>query len=227
MDRDRLEAWLDEGLSLDRIGELTGRHPSTVSYWLKKHRLVANGHAKHTSRGPLARAELERLVEAGLSIRQIAEQVERSAATVRYWLAHHGLKTDRTRRREIYDSVRGSDASQVNLACPVHGLTRFRRRVDGGFRCSRCDAQAVSNHRRRAKRTLVDEAGGCCAVCGYDRHVAALQFHHLDPAEKAFALSARGATISLARLRIEAGKCVVLCANCHAEVEAGAASLSK
>jgi hypothetical protein len=30
----------------------------------------------------------------------------------------------------------------------------------------------------------------------------------------------RGITRSLARLRAEAAKCVLLCANCHAEVEA-------
>jgi hypothetical protein len=77
------------------------------------------------------------------------------------------------------------------------------------------------------KKLLVEEAGGCCALCGYRRNQGALQFHHLEPAQKAFALSTRGMTRSLARLRVEAAKCVLLCANCHAEVEAGAASLSK
>jgi hypothetical protein len=51
--------------------------------------------------------------------------------------------------------------------------------------------------------------------------MAALQFHHLDPARKSFALSRNGVTRSLAELRAEAAKCVVLCANCHAEVEVG------
>ena len=79
----------------------------------------------------------------------------------------------------------------------------------------------VAAWRRRAKQVLVREAGGQCHLCGYDRCLAALEFHHLDPREKAFALSLRGVTRSLDALREEAAKCVLLCANCHAEVEVG------
>jgi hypothetical protein len=67
----------------------------------------------------------------------------------------------------------------------------------------------------------VAEAGGQCARCGYDACIAALHFHHLDPATKDFALSNDGVTRSIERARQEAAKCVLLCANCHAEVEAG------
>jgi hypothetical protein len=55
--------------------------------------------------------------------------------------------------------------------------------------------------------------------------VGALHFHHLDPAAKQFGISGRGFTRSLAKMRDEAAKCVLLCSNCHAEVEAGIASL--
>jgi 5-methylcytosine-specific restriction endonuclease McrA len=71
------------------------------------------------------------------------------------------------------------------------------------------------------KRILVGEAGGCCAICGYVGCVAALQFHHRNPSTKLFSLATEGATRSLAKARAEAKKCVLLCANCHAEVEAG------
>jgi hypothetical protein len=47
-----------------------------------------------------------------------------------------------------------------------------------------------------------------------------LHFHHVDPAEKSFAVTmARGK--SLAAYREEAKKCVLVCANCHGEIEAG------
>jgi hypothetical protein len=72
----------------------------------------------------------------------------------------------------------------------------------------------------------VEEAGGACQLCGYDRCIAALGFHHRDPAEKSFALSQRGVARSLATARGEAAKCILLCANCHAEVEAGMRSLA-
>jgi hypothetical protein len=85
--------------------------------------------------------------------------------------------------------------------------------------------EAVSKRRRALKLALVKEAGGCCAICGYAGHVAALEFHHIDPSTKAFGLSVRGITRSLDKLRAEAAKCILLCANCHAEVEAGFTSL--
>jgi hypothetical protein len=89
----------------------------------------------------------------------------------------------------------------------------------------KCRAEAVSRRRRKVKEILVEEAGGKCVLCSYARHSAALQFHHLDPATKSFGLGVRGITRSIARLREEAAKCVLLCANCHAELEAGAVEL--
>lgn len=91
--------------------------------------------------------------------------------------------------------------------------------------CVHCRAEAVSRWRRRAKRTLVDEAGGACAICGYDRCVRALEFHHVDPATKRFGLGSRGLAQAMDKLRAEVAKCVLLCANCHAEVEAGVTRL--
>ncbi len=79
----------------------------------------------------------------------------------------------------------------------------------------------MAERRRRVKAELVAEAGGRCAVCGYNRHIGALSFHHVNPHEKLFGVARGGATLGIARLRAEARKCVLLCSNCHAEVEAG------
>lgn len=105
--------------------------------------------------------------------------------------------------------------------CQHHGDTEFVLEGRGYYRCKRCRAESVVRHRQKMKTTLVEEAGGACVICGYGRNVRALQFHHLDPAEKRFGLSSYGVTYSLEVLRREARKCVLLCANCHAEVEDG------
>jgi hypothetical protein len=79
----------------------------------------------------------------------------------------------------------------------------------------------VSDHRKKKKRILVDEMGGGCKVCGYNRCLDALEFHHLDPSTKTFAFAKINMASSLDKLRVEARKCVILCANHHREVEAG------
>jgi hypothetical protein len=104
--------------------------------------------------------------------------------------------------------------------CPRHGLTVFHRYASGQVRCKRCVGEAVTRRQRRVKASLVAEAGGACAICGYARAMRNLQFHHVDPATKSFAMTmARGK--SLETYRAEAAKCVLVCANCHGEIEAG------
>ena len=83
----------------------------------------------------------------------------------------------------------------------------------------------MTARRRAVKMALVADAGGSCALCGYSRSLAALQFHHVDPATKQFHIAHRGVARSMAAARAEAAKCVLLCANCHAEVEGGVATL--
>jgi hypothetical protein len=83
----------------------------------------------------------------------------------------------------------------------------------------------VSDWRRRTKRILVEEAGGGCILCGFDAYAGALHFHHVDPSEKRFGLGGRGLTRSIDALREEAKKCVLLCSNCQAQVEAGVLAL--
>lgn len=109
--------------------------------------------------------------------------------------------------------------------CRTHGRTKFVLEGRGYYRCCRCRQERVVAWRRNARRKLVEEAGGRCAICGYARCIRALEFHHIDPAEKQFGLSFRGITRPMAKLREEARKCVLLCSNCHMEVEAGITAL--
>ena|ERR1700761_5526365 len=223
VERAALEKLLGEGLSLAEIGRRVGRHESTVAYWVGRYGLRAAGRARHAPKGSLPRSQLESLVDAGLSAGEIATHVGRSKTSVRHWLREYGLRTIWAERREASRDGR----REMTLSCPKHGVTKFRLRATGGYRCAKCNAEAVSSRRRQVKLTLVREAGGACRLCGYDRCLAALEFHHLVPAEKRFSLSYRGVARSLARAREEAAKCVLLCANCHAEVEAGAARLAE
>ena len=213
-----LEAWIGDGLSLEEMGRRGGRHPSTVSYWLRKHGLSAARADVHRAKGALDRDELARLIDAGLSVRGIAEAAGRSPTSVRYWLREHGLETRLCRDAPARGACAGG-GSPAHVP-PPRSDDVSHARVRRAYRCLRCQSEQVIQRRRRLKARLVAEAGGSCRLCGYDRYVGALHFHHLDPSTKRFALGG-GATRSLERSRDEASRCVLLCSNCHAEVEAG------
>lgn len=228
MDRTSLEQLLAQGLSLAEIGRRCDLHEATVGYWMKKHGLRAIGSEKYAPRGGLLREQLEPLVEQGATLAQIADEVDRSLATVRYWLAKYGLRTQCPKgppRRPGAHQARIEGRHQAMVVCPRHGAAEHVRDSRGSYRCRQCRADSVVRRRRKVKQILVAEAGGCCRLCGYDRCVAALEFHHLDPSSKEFGLSQRGAR-SIEKLRAEVRKCMLLCSNCHAEVEAGLVKLS-
>jgi transposase len=191
VDRDSLQMLLASGLSFEEIGRRFRRHPSTISYWARRHGLISELQAKHAPKGGLDRYRVEVLIADGLSISRMANRLGVSESTVQYWLRKWGLKTARAERMK-----------------------------------AACRADAVARRRRRVKTILVREAGGRCRLCGYSRCPDALHFHHVDPSTKSFSIGARGLTRSLDLLRKEAAKCALLCANCHAEVEAGIVTLA-
>ena len=74
-------------------------------------------------------------------------------------------------------------------------------------------AKSIAN-----KLALIKAKGGKCEKCGYDKNLAGLCFHHLDPKTKKFQLDARKcANSSIESLIEEANKCSLLCHNCHME----------
>jgi transposase-like protein len=169
--------------------------------------------------------QLAQLVERGLTVRQIAAELGCSATTVRRCLRRLGLQTPRMKRLAQTEAARREGATVTEAVCSRHGRTTFTRSPSGAFRCLQCRTVAVSKRRRVVKEALIAAAGGRCVLCGYARSPAALQFHHVDPIEKEFAISHKGVTRALERSLVEAKKCVLLCATCHAEVEAGMARL--
>jgi transposase len=217
MDKDSLILLLAQGLSVEKIGKRFGKHPSTVSYWMDKHGLVAVNREKHAAKGGVDRGRLEELVGSGMTIAELAGELGRSKATIQHWMRRYDLRTGAAQKREARDAA----LATVVLVCPSHGETDFALEGRGYYRCKRCRLEHVVKRRRTVKATLVAEAGGRCCICGYERCVAALEFHHLDPLEKRLGISAVGLTLSIAAVRAEAAKCVLLCSNCHAEVESG------
>jgi hypothetical protein len=118
----------------------------------------------------------------------------------------------------------GKSTAQIR-ECKRHGLIEHHSCSQGPGKprrwvCKRCMGEAVTRRHQKIRAVLVAEAGGKCLVCGYARFASALQFHHVDPSTKEFAVNA-GNGKALAKFRREARKCVLVCANCHVEIEGG------
>lgn len=81
-----------------------------------------------------------------------------------------------------------------------------------------------NKRRKKIKQELVNHKGGSCQICGYDKCLSAMEFHHIDPTEKDFNLSTksrRSGMNKLDDLKKEADKCLLVCSNCHREIHEG------
>ena len=73
----------------------------------------------------------------------------------------------------------------------------------------------VRNRDKKIKDWLKDyKSSLSCEKCG-ENHPACLDFHHINPNEKSFALGRVDKFLSIKLLQNEIAKCEVLCANCH------------
>lgn len=125
--------------------------------------------------------------------------------------------------------------------CVPFGTSPYSRRYtpeerkirDGGssakkmrrWRANRIAATGVDPillFRQRRKEYVVNLLGGGCQLCGYNRCLRNLSFHHLS--DKAFQLDHRAFQSSAKRLVPELKKCVLVCHNCHGEVHDGLVS---
>lgn len=68
----------------------------------------------------------------------------------------------------------------------------------------------------RLKKRAIDFLGGKCVSCGYNKHFAALDFHHTDPSTKDIGWG-RLRKRKWETIKQELSKCVLLCSNCHRE----------
>ena len=114
--------------------------------------------------------------------------------------------------------------AQENI-CPICGENFITYAVNKKY-CPNCvpvassAAESLKWKNRAVKHQLVLYKGGVCQKCGYGKCEGALQFHHLNPEEKEFTISQinfNGTSMTMEKLKQEVDKCILLCANCHAE----------
>jgi hypothetical protein len=86
-----------------------------------------------------------------------------------------------------------------------------------------CPSCRVTQSRQKTKRRAVALMGGKCVICGYDRCIAALTFHHINPTEKELEFGSY--SIAWSRVEEELKKCILVCNRCHVEIHTGLISI--
>lgn len=160
---------------------------------------------------------LETLLKQGLSTNQIGKELNKTGAGVRYVMKKHNLSSDfEPRNKELTPII--DNKKKCSKCQQIVDIEKYSLRSNGNLQsaCNDCN-----NIRRYAiikanLITLKDEFGGKCIRCGYNNSYCALDFHHLNPEDKSFSLSSPN-SLNIDKLRLEANKCILLCANCHRE----------
>ena len=114
--------------------------------------------------------------------------------------------------------------------CKHHGDTIFKKakRARGeNYECLACNTKRTTSWRSNRKQYLVDLFGGRCQCCDCEKPIQVYDFHHLHPELKRFGINnAIKNGVSLDKILEELRNCIMVCANCHREIEAGLIDIS-
>jgi hypothetical protein len=154
------------------------------------------------------------LIDKGLTVQKIADHEKCSFTNVRYWLRKYGLNTKTYNNKGKSCQVcggelKGRQTLYCSKKCKVKELLKYDKTA----------ADKMREKGLKRKIHFVNQLGGKCQCCGYDKNLAALTFHHIDPENKSFNLDIRKMTNTrMSSLEDEAKKCQLLCQNCHTEL---------
>lgn len=109
-------------------------------------------------------------------------------------------------------------AEKIIRFCPKHGETEFYyNKKYNKYICKKCVQNSVDKRKKDKKVELIKYKGGKCEICGYNKCVDALEFHHIDETTKDYNIS-HYMNRSIDVLKKEADKCILVCSNCHREI---------
>ena len=92
--------------------------------------------------------------------------------------------------------------------------------------------KSTKKRRHKARKRILASFGHKCGICAYNKCSRALSLHHIDPESKSEELK-KGKTRAVyvrfgwEKVVRELKKCVLVCANCHMEIEAGITQVPK
>lgn len=156
--------------------------------------------------------ELEQFIAQGKSQRELAREFQCSQPTIRSWLHKYGLRTCASVKAYHCKFCGETKEAKFHFITDGSGQRRRHKSV-----CARCHSKRTNLQVRKYKAECVKYKGGKCEVCGYDKCLGSLEFHHLDPNDKDPNWH-RMRSWKLEKITRELDKCILVCSNCHREL---------
>lgn len=126
-----------------------------------------------------------------------------------------GRNTRKLTPDRLYVAPSSERPSEPRECFDCQRIFNYRRGIGASLnRCSPCTSLKRAHE---VKDRLINEKGGKCERCGFNRLREALSFHHRDPSTKLFQL-AHNLNRRWEIVKAEADKCDLLCAHCHIEI---------
>lgn len=119
--------------------------------------------------------------------------------------------------------VNGVQCKECRVCKHLKSMDDFYAKSEWGRRyavCSDCNKEISKKRRNEFKNWCVEYKGGKCSICGYNKCLRSLDFHHLDAAQKDFEISANWKKPK-EKIQKELDKCILVCRNCHGEIHDG------
>jgi hypothetical protein len=162
----------------------------------------------------MEKSELQKFCDSGLSQREIAKKFGTSQSIIQYWMAKHGLKNN---SRFFLNNRNTKRCPSCNVEKSIGDFYKREGKKGCSTYCKTCTQERVTNRHDAFKKLCVEYKGGKCQACGYDKCLAALEFHHRDPEEKDYTISQKSFP-SFDEAKKELDKCDLLCCRCHREI---------
>lgn len=139
-----------------------------------------------------------------------------------YICSPYGSYKNKEHDRNLYPATtRVCRICERDLDVSEFHTSRIDGRIDLRYKnsyCKKCQAHKAKSSRQLFKMDCVKYKGGKCEVCGYDKCVAALEFHHRNKMDKEFQISRCSKYSLTEQIKAELDKCQIVCSNCHKEI---------
>jgi len=152
---------------------------------------------------------LEKLILENKSIKQIGQELDYSRTNIVYWLKKYGLSTPRNRYNKNFNKKHRCSSCGETDPAKFNG---HKKSI-----CGKCNNKYCQMLGRKKRKQAIEYKGGKCEICGYDKCIKALEFHHKDP-EKKDKNWGRMRGWKWEKIKKEIEKCDLLCCRCHREI---------